>query len=244
MARPLLLALAIAQAVASNTTTSCACDVGSLVLTGPNGNSTVYIKDATPIGGQGDTYSGLAGPVGVFGGVTTGLLYTRTVAGNTNRWAVDYMAALNPMFDKTDDGACPEGLYSGSTGNITVACPPSPPPPSPSNPPPSPSSPPSPTPPPPAYICTQSGYCMGGLLGSVLVPLLLVVLWASGAFGSKCPRSPFVAQPQREAEQGELEITGGAGRVVVEMPAVASKKNKAKEDKYRSSMGALGVWGH
>ena len=54
MARPLLLALAIAQAVASNTTTSCACDVGSLVLTGPNGNSTVYIKDATPIGGQGD----------------------------------------------------------------------------------------------------------------------------------------------------------------------------------------------
>ena len=29
-----------------------------------------------------------------------------------------------------------------------------------------------------------------------------LVLWASGAFGSKCPRSPFVAQPQREAQQG------------------------------------------
>ena len=39
---------------------------------------------------------------------------------------------------------------------------------------------------------------IGGVIGGCFVPVLVLVLWLSGAFGPKCP-SPFAKKPKPDA---------------------------------------------
>ena len=42
------------------------------------------------------------------------------------------------------------------------------------------------------------GGVIGGVIGGCFVPVLVLVLWLSGAFGPKCP-SPFAKKPKPDA---------------------------------------------
>ena len=42
------------------------------------------------------------------------------------------------------------------------------------------------------------GGCIGGIIGGISVPLLMLILWLSGVFAPKCP-SPFAKKEPKDA---------------------------------------------
>jgi len=173
------------------------------------GLSTTWTLDTPSQGGEGATYSGPAAPVGHLldqEAIDDGLLFQRSMglspSGETQlNWAIDYQVSGSPMFVKEDEvgsadlGPCPQGSYtsSGTTSlTATVACaPPSSPPavPVPSPPPPGPA-PPVPT----DNSGGCGGGCIGGIVGGVFVPVLVAILWLSGAFAKWGYASPLKKQ--------------------------------------------------
>ena len=137
---------------------------------------------------KGCTYTDLSAGAAKCTGGTTGV---------TSAYTATALTGVTAVFESS--AATAAGMQCSGTGTAASPSPPSPPPPQPyppgAAPNPSPPIPPpsssEPAPPPPSDPSSSSsgcdGGCIGGIIGGCFVPVLLCILWLSGAFGDKCP---------------------------------------------------------
>ena len=151
-------------------------------------------------------------PDGLFASCSAGVVTFRqykgaggtTCTGDTGRayWFED--PAIPSLFatpPTASDGDCVDVAATTPARSFRITCmgPPNAPP----SPPPPPLSPPPATPP-----GGSIGGTIGAIVGGCFVPVLVCILWLSGAFGSKCP-SPLKKKPT-EKQMTNIEVVGSA----------------------------------